>query len=45
MQLAGSMESSPVVQEFLHSPLSFIKAIKLRDENTEHNSASGLAGC
>jgi len=45
MQLAGSMESSPVVQEILHSPLTFMMALKLRDENTEHNSASGLVGC
>ena len=45
MQLAGSVESSPVVQEILHSPLSFIIALKLRDENTEHDSATGLVGC
>ena len=45
MQLAGSVESSPVVQEILHSSLSFIMVLKFRDENTERNSASGLVGC
>lgn len=44
MQLAGSVESSPVVQEILHSSLSFIMVLKFRDENTERNSASGLVG-
>ena len=28
MQLAGSVESSPVVQEILHSSLSFIMVLK-----------------
>ena len=45
MQLAGSVESSPVVQEILHSSLSFIMVLKFRDENTQRNSASGLVGC
>ena len=45
MQLAGSVERSPVVQEVLHSSLSFIMVLKFRDENTERNSASGLVGC
>ena len=45
MQLAGSGERSPVVQEILHSPVSFIMALKFRDANTEHDSASGLVGC
>ena len=45
MQLAGSVESSPVMQEILHSSLFFIMVLKFRDENTERNSASGLVGC